>query len=120
MKTAVIRIQRSAATGLRDMADRFSSAWHSGRGDGALIQFESPRALFKVLSPKRWELVERLQALGPISIRGLARDLERDVKRVHDDVLLLIEHGLVTRTDERKVQVPYDVIRADFDLRAVA
>jgi predicted transcriptional regulator len=82
--------------------------------------FESPAALFRVLTPKRWELIERLQKLGPSSVRGLARELERDVKRVHEDVGVLIESGLVARTDDGKINVPYDVIRAEFDLRAVA
>ena len=87
---------------------------------GDTLQFESPAALFRVLTPKRWELIERLQKLGPISVRGLARELERDVKRVHEDVSELIQCGLVTRNDEGKFHVPYEVIHADFDLRAVA
>jgi predicted transcriptional regulator len=49
-----------------------------------------------------------------------ARELDRDVKRVHDDVSMLIKHGLMVRTADRKICVPYDVIHADFDLRAVA
>jgi hypothetical protein len=32
----------------------------------------------------------------------------------------LIEFNLVERTEAGKVRVPYDVIHADFDLRAVA
>jgi predicted transcriptional regulator len=80
----------------------------------------SPAALFRVLTPKRWELIERLQTTGPSTVRGLARELERDVKRVHEDVSILIKHGLVVRTADRKIWVPYDVIHADFDLRAVA
>ena len=51
---------------------------------------------------------------------GLARELDRDVKRVHEDMSMLIKHGLVVRTADRKICVPYDVIHADFDLRAVA
>ena len=50
----------------------------------------------------------------------LARELDRDVKRVHEDVGMLIKHGLVARKADRKIYVPYDVIHADFDLRAVA
>jgi predicted transcriptional regulator len=76
--------------------------------------------MFRVLSPKRWELIERLQAMGPSSIRGLARELERDVKRVHEDVVELMECGIVFRTQNGKVQVPFTVIHADFDLCAVA
>ncbi|MGH8277541.1 MAG: hypothetical protein ACRETH_12690, partial [Steroidobacteraceae bacterium] len=69
---------------------------------------------------KRWELVERLQKLGPSSVRSLARDLERDVKRVHEDVRALMQYGLIARAEDGAFHVPYDVIHTDFDLRAVA
>ena len=53
-----------------------------------------------------------------MSVRGLARSLERDVKRVHEDVGALIAVGLIERTERGKVHVPYAVIEADFALRA--
>jgi predicted transcriptional regulator len=90
------------------------------RSAGSTLEFESPAALFRVLSPKRWDLIERLQSIGPSSVRGLARELERDVKRVHEDVGELMGCGLVERTEGGKIHVPYDVIHADFNLRAVA
>lgn len=120
MKKVTIRIRRDSSTALKEMGERFVKAWKTGKSTGDTLQFESPAALFRVLTPKRWELVERLQKLGPVSVRGLARELERDVKRVHDDVGELIRCGLVARNDEGKFHVPYDVIHADFDLRAVA
>jgi predicted transcriptional regulator len=42
------------------------------------------------------------------------------VKRVHDDVTAMIDWGLVERNDEGLVFVPYSVIHAAFDLKAVA
>jgi hypothetical protein len=39
---------------------------------------------------------------------------------VHDDVSALLTWGLIERSGQGKVCVPYDVIHADFDLRAVA
>lgn len=120
MKKVTIRIQRDAAAGLRQMGKRFIEAAKTGRSVGDALTFESPSALFRVLTPKRWELIEQLQALGPSSVRGLARELDRDVKRVHTDLVELIEFNLVERTEAGKVRVPYDVIHADFDLRAVA
>ena len=80
----------------------------------------SAAQLFSVISPKRWELIEHLQKIGPSSIRALARSLGRDVKRVHEDVVALADWGIIDRTAEGKVEVPFDVIHADFDLRAVA
>lgn len=120
MKRVTIRIQRHTDPALARMGERFIKAWKTGRSAGDTIEFESPAALFRVLTPKRWELIERLQAIGPSSVRGLARALERDVKRVHEDVGTLAEYGLITRTDDGRFRVPYDLIRAEFDLRAVA
>lgn len=98
MKKATIRIRRDTQTALKEMGERFVKAWKTGKSDGDLLQFESPAALFRVLTAKRWELIERLQTTGPSTVRGLARELERDVKRVHEDVSMLIKHGLVVRT----------------------
>lgn len=42
------------------------------------------------------------------------------MKRVHQDVVVLTKFGLITRAEDGRVRVPYDVIHADFDLRSVA
>ncbi len=118
MTKAILRIRRDVDTGLTDMGKRFTAAWKSGKSAAHVFTFESPAALFRVLTPKRWELLERLQGLGPSSLRGLARSLERDVKRVHEDVATLIEIGLVEKTDQGRIKVPFTVIEADFQLRA--
>lgn len=120
MRKATIRIRPNARAATKEMGRRFVRAWKTGKSDGDVLEFESPAALFKVLSPKRWELIERLQRTGPSSLRALARELERDVKRVHADVTALIDYGLVARNEAGQVHVPYDLIRADFDLRAAA
>jgi len=120
MKKATIRICRDTDAALKEMGARFVKTWKSGKSAGDVLTFESPAALFRVLTPKRWELIERLQGLGSSSIRGLARELDRDVKRVHEDVAELMEYGLIVRTEDGRVRVPYAVIHADFDLRSVA
>ena len=124
MRRAVIAIKRNQdiRTVLAASAENFVKAWRSGEATDpiATFTFASPAQLFSVISPKRWELIETLQRLGPSSVRGLARALGRDVKRVHEDVGGLLEWGIVERTEAGKVCVPYDVIHADFDLRAVA
>lgn len=120
MKKVTIRIQRSPEAALAGMRERFIKTWRTGKSAGATLEFESPAALFRVLTPKRWEMVERLQALGPSSVRGLARALERDVKRVHEDLGILMEYGLVARIENGSCHVPFDVIHAEFDLHAMA
>lgn len=91
-----------------------------GKSDTDTFEFESPRALFTVLTPKRRDLIERLQALGEVSLRGLARTLGRDVKRVHEDAAVLLDWGLIERTASGKLHVPYEKIHAAFDLLAAA
>jgi predicted transcriptional regulator len=115
---AVLRIRRNTDAALADMGRRFAAAWKTGKSSAHVFTFESPSALFRVLTPKRWEILERLQQLGPSSLRGLARSLERDVKRVHEDVAALIEVGLVEKTERGRIHVPFTVIEADFQLRA--
>ena len=115
---AVLRIRRDVDAAMADMGKRFTTAWRTGRSSSQVFAFESPAALFRVLTPKRWELIERLQALGPTSVRGLARALQRDVKRVHEDVVALCQIGLIDKTQHGEIQVPFSVIEADFALRA--
>lgn len=120
MRIATIRICRDDDAILREAGAAFADTWRAGTPAPDLLTFSSPAQLFSVLSPKRWELIEKLQALGSHSLRGLARELGRDVKRVHADVVVLLEWGLVERNADRKLVVPYDVIHADFDIRAAA
>lgn len=55
MKKATIRIRRDAEAALKDMGERFVRAWKTGESGGDTLEFESPAALFRLLSPKRWE-----------------------------------------------------------------
>jgi predicted transcriptional regulator len=122
MKQALIQIRTDTQAILDEAISRAAKVMETGEPADpvAVFTFASPAQLFSIISPKRWELIEHLQKIGPSSVRGLARSLERDVKRVHDDVTALIEWGIIERTEDGKVCVPYDVIHADFDLRAVA
>jgi predicted transcriptional regulator len=121
MRRATIQIRSDTSGVMKEAAKEFTNAWNKGNVDPiATFTFSSPAQLFSIITPKRWELIEHLQKIGPSSIRGLARSLERDIKRVHDDVTALINWGLVERTEDAKVCVPFDIIHADFDLRAVA
>jgi predicted transcriptional regulator len=120
MTDAIIRISSDDDAILEAAGSRFKKAWKSGKPAAVVFTFSSPAQLFSVISPKRWQLIERLQHLGPSTIRGLARALGRDVKRVHDDVTAMIEWGLVERQDNGLVKVPFRVIHAEFDLMAVA
>jgi len=119
MRTATIRI-RKASDSLEAVRAGFLSAWSTGEYAGEHFDFESPAALFRVLTPKRWELIECLQKSGPLGVRALARALGRDVKRVHDDASAMILVGMVEKTPDGKLAVPFDEIRADFVMKSAA
>jgi len=102
------------------MKARFVAAVETDEYQGEVFEFESPAALFSVLTPKRWELIERLQSAGPRGVRALARLLGRDVRRVHDDVQRLLEIGFVEKDRDGKLIVPFEEIRADFSLCSAA
>lgn len=57
-------------------------------------------ALCAVMTPKRYNLIRHLHQHPAPSIRALARSLERDIKRVHEDVTALEELGLIRRDHE--------------------
>jgi predicted transcriptional regulator len=66
-----------------------------------------------VLTPNRWELIARLQSIGPLEMRALARALGRDAKRVDADCQVLLETGLIETDADDRLCVPFAEIRAD-------
>src|SRR5674476_1470094 len=71
----------------------------AGEYQGEVLNFESPGHFFGQLSEKRWEIVRAAQGKGELSVRELARAVGRDVKRVHEDVVILAELGMLERTE---------------------
>lgn len=89
-----------------------------GKKQRARISFATPELLWKVLTAKRWEVLKAMAGQGPLTIREVARRVERDVKAVHGDVHALIDAGLLERTEANRVAFPFDAIRVEFTLRA--
>lgn len=85
---------------------------------GEVLNFESPGHFFGQLSEKRWEIVRAAQGKGELSVRELARAVGRDVKRVHDDVVVLAELGLLERTAGAGVVCPFASMHIDMYLKA--
>ncbi len=88
------------------------------RYQGEVLNFESPGHFFGQLTEKRWELVRTAQGKGELSVRELARLVGRDVKRVHEDVVILAELGLLERTQSSGVLCPYASLHIDMHLQA--
>lgn len=53
-----------------------------------------------------------------MSIREVARRVERDVKAVHGDVTALLNAGLLRRNENGEVVFPYNSVHVDFLLSA--
>ena len=102
---------------------RFVETWHkaeTGTVDQAEIHlnFESFSMLTSVLTPRRLELMKVLRQRGLMSIRALSKQLGRDYKNVHTDAVALEDVGLLQRSEEGLLVVPWDVI--DAHVRLVA
>ena len=82
------------------------------------LNFENLEVLLKTLTPGRWTLLKKLHSNGPMSIRALANDLGRDYKNVHTDVRRLEKIGLIERTKDDRITVPWDIVEARLMLAA--
>jgi predicted transcriptional regulator len=89
-----------------------------GKKQGAFIGFATAELLWRVITPKRWEVLRAMTGAGPIAIREVARRVKRDVKSVHADVQALLRAGVLDRTEDGRIVFPYDEIHVDFVLRA--
>ena len=89
-----------------------------GEKQGAFIGFTSLELLWKVLTPKRWEVVRTMAGVGPLTIREVSRRVKRDVKSVHGDVQALLKAGVIDRAEDGRICFPYDQIHVDFVVHA--
>ena len=104
-----------------DALDRFEAAWNR-RAEGrpvrtmSVLTLPTLPQLVQALSPARWALLEALRGAGPLSIYGLARRLRRNYKNLHTDVTQLAALGVIARTSDNRVLVPWEVLRAEWRL----
>ncbi len=84
------------------------------------LSFESARTLFAELTPARVDLLATLRRVGPCSVYALAKAAERNYSNVHSDINRLEELGLVERTEDNQVSVPYESVEILVPLAQVA
>jgi predicted transcriptional regulator len=90
-----------------------------GLRQGSYISFETVEVLWKVLTAKRWQILKVMTGQGRLSIREVARRVDRDVKSVHADVTALVRAGVLDQSPDG-VEFPYDAVRVDFTLGKAA
>ncbi len=103
--------------------ERFVETWERAeqgqiREAEVHLNFQDLSMLLSILTPRRLEVLKTLRQQGPSSVRALSRNSGRDYKNVHADVRALEGVGLLERTGEGTLQVPWDVIDAHVDLAA--
>jgi predicted transcriptional regulator len=103
--------------------ERFAEAWQHAERDELTdtevhLNFEDLSMLLAVLTPRRLDVMKTLRKQGPLSIRALAKHLERNYKNVHADVRALEDVSLLERTEAGTFQAPWDVIDAHLSLVA--
>ena len=79
-----------------EVAEEFLQAWEDGlvRSE-TRHSFVTPELLRQVLTVERWQLIESLCGVGPMSVRRAARRVGRHVRAVGSDVEALIHAGLM-------------------------
>ena len=105
------------------MGQQFIKAWQAAEQGKDLdayegVGFEHLEDLLTTLTPKRWALLRFLRSRGPLTVYGLTKALHRNYKNVHTDVKALVDLGLIRRTDDDRVEVPWDEIRLQIPLLA--
>ena len=103
---------------LKSVGNRFAKSWKTGKAQGARISFASVELMFRVLTERRWELIRAMAGAGPMSIREAARRVGRDVKAVHGDVQALLNAGVLWKTEDGKIEFPFDRIHIDATVKA--
>ena len=83
---------------------------------GETLNFQTPGAFFSRLTERRWVSINALQQSGVLGVRELARQVGRDVKRVHEDAQVLVELGLIERNDNGSLYCPYADIHVDMHI----
>jgi len=105
---AIIEVARRGSV-FQSAAQQVAGA-RKGRVPDFRLSFESARSLFADLTPARLDLLDTLRRVGPCSIYALAKAAERNYSNVHTDVSRLEELGLIERSEEGAVSVPYEAV----------
>jgi predicted transcriptional regulator len=117
VKNGKSKLEIHVGDAAEDTGHRFVDAWRALEKGKKVrerhLSFESLEGLLSLLTPKRWELLRYVHRKPVRSVRALSAELNRDYRRVHDDVRALTDAGLLER-DGRSVRADYDAIESSF------
>lgn len=102
---------------LADSQRRLAAAYKgNAEAQAPRIDFLSFELLHKVITPKRWEILKVMAGQGTMTMREVARRVDRDFKGVHTDIQALLLAGLLDRETvgtEAGVVFRYDAVHLD-------
>jgi len=105
---------------LRQAGARAQVGIETGQYQGETLNFPSTALFFSRLNPNRWRMVNHLLGGKTVGVRALARQLGRDVRRVHEDAAVLVELGLLEKNEVGALCCPYGSIHIDMMLESAA
>jgi predicted transcriptional regulator len=91
-------------------ARRQLAASRQGQTPDFWLSFESARTLFTELTPARLDLLDTLSKLGSCSVYALAKAAARNYSNVHADIARLEDLGLVKRSADGNILVPFTAV----------
>ncbi len=110
-RTLTVSVDADWRGRLRDAARQAEAATTY---QGETLNFQRADEFFSMLTGNRWRLLQALIGeQGATGVRELARCLHRDVRRVHDDIVVLEKLGLIERTANGGVACPFDDVHVD-------
>lgn len=119
MEDKTVRTVTLGVSSIEETQRQMAAAF-GGEKVGEFISFATVELLWKVLTAKRWDILQAMTGQGEMAIREIARRVGRDVKAVHGDVQALLVAGVLDRADSGRVVFPYDAVHVDFTLRKAA
>jgi len=116
MDTVILEVSDPAAN-----RARFIRVWETGNPEpAARIGFATPELMWRILNANRQAILKAMTGAGPLGLRELARKLGRDVKAVHTDTRILLNAGVIDRTEDGKLLFPYRHVKMQFEFDAAA
>jgi predicted transcriptional regulator len=115
-RTLTITINPDWRAFLAGASKRALEGAQSGTYQGERLNFESPAAFFGQLTELRWNVVREMLGTGRVGVRALARRLDRDVRRVHQDAHALIDLGILEQDEDGGLICPFADIHINMHL----
>ena len=105
---------------LKQAARIAQNGMKKNRYQGEILNFVNAQDFFSKLSEKKWQIIHQMINNKVYGVRELARQMKRDVKRVHEDLKVLEELGIIEKNEDGSIFCPYTEIHIDMHIQQAA